>query len=51
MSVPKVVAKTGSKITGEAYVVEFPPPIKGIDPVPPSNILTDDVLISPKSLP
>jgi hypothetical protein len=45
MPIPKVVSKTGSKVTGEAYVVEFPSPINGIDSVSPSNILTDDVLV------
>jgi hypothetical protein len=51
MPVSKVVSKTGAKVTGQANVVEFSPPIKGIDPVSPSNILTDDILILPQSFP
>jgi hypothetical protein len=51
MPVPKVVSKTGSKVTGKAHIVEFPSPIKGIDSVSPSNILTDEILIFSQSLP
>jgi hypothetical protein len=51
MSVSKVVSKTRSKVTRQANVMEFPSPIKGIDPVPPANILANDILIFLQSLP
>ena len=45
MSVSKVVPEAGPKVTCQADVMEFPSPIKGIDSVSPSNVLTDDILV------
>ena len=51
MAIPKVLSEAGLEVTGQINVLESPPPIKGLDPVPPPNILTDDILVFFQSLP
>jgi hypothetical protein len=51
MPVSEVMGESGSKVIGQSNIVKFPSRIKGIHSVPPSNIVTDDVLVFSQSLP
>ena len=51
MSVMQMTFQAGTEILCQSHVVELLFSIKGIDPIPASNVLLDDLLMLLQSIP